>query len=122
VAVWALKVGTLLSRATELHILNPRIDIGHRQRSQRGLFTRLNHPAHLDIESYLDTLQLEEPPLRKYVIPGRDVARALTELGLMNITFATMYPDLLGAALQTNFETVSFALLVFSSAFSDATE
>lgn len=114
VAVWALMVDENFGQAKELEILNPRIDIGQRQRAQRGLFTRLTHDEYFDIESYLSSLELEEAPLRKYLIPGWEVAKALTELRMMNITFATLFPDLEGAALQANFESVAFTLMAFS--------
>ena len=120
VVVWALKVGPFLKSASELEILNPRIDLGHRQRAQRGLFSRLNHERYVNIEDYLATIQFTETPLRKYLIPAGDTALALSELRLMNITFATMFPDLHGAALQANFETASFALLIIANARSDA--
>jgi len=118
VALWAFMVGESIGAANELEILNPRVDIGHRQRAQRGVFTRLNHRSHFSIEEYLSTLSPAEPedraPLRKYLIPGREAAKAITELRMMNITFATLFPDLEGAAWQANFETSAFALMTLS--------
>jgi hypothetical protein len=114
VVVWALRSGEVREVARELDVLNPRVDIGQRQRAQRGLFTRLNHGKYLDLESYLSSFTLTGPPLRKYLIPGWEVARAITELRMMNITFATLFPDLEGAALQANFESVAFSLMAFS--------
>lgn len=113
VAIWAFMAGHNID-AGELEVLSPRIDIGHRQRAQRGLFTRLNHNESLDIETYLSALKPEYPPLRKYLIPGEQTPKALSDLRLMNITFATLYPDLEGAALQANFELLYFALKTFS--------
>jgi len=113
VAIWAFRAGHDLE-AKELEILNPRIDIGHRQRAQRGLFTRLNHNESLDIEQYLSGLNPDDPPLRRYLVPGEETAKALSDLRLMNITFATLYPDLEGAAMQANFELLYFALKTFS--------
>lgn len=92
------------------------MDLGHRQRAQRGLFSRLNHDFHLTIEEYLTSEALSETPLRKYLIPSEDTAMALSELRLMNITFATMFPDLNGAALQANFEIASLLLLMIANA------
>jgi len=120
VAVWALMVDDNLKNAKELEVLNPRIDIGQRQRAQRGLFTRLTHNEHFDIESYLSSLELQEAPLRKYLIPAWEVSRVLTELRMMNITFATLFPDLEGAAMQANFESVAFTLMAFSLVRRDA--
>lgn len=114
VAIWALKVSPGLERAGGLHVLNPHIDIGHRQRAQRGVFTRLDHEIHLDLEAYLLDLGLDSDHLRLYLVPARETAKALTELRLMSVTFATLFPDLQGAALQANFETAQFALTVLA--------
>jgi len=38
---------------------------------------------------------------------------------MMNITFATLFPDLTGVALQANFEMAAAALMVFSMFSSD---
>jgi hypothetical protein len=124
VAVWGLLVDSdpegsdklVVSQglANAIELLNPRIDIGHRQRAQRGLFTRLTHDNYYAIEEYLSTLDLPGPPLRKYLIPGSEAAKAITELRMMNITFATLFPDLEGAARQANFDLAAFPLMVFS--------
>ncbi len=116
VVIWGLKVGPFLAAATELSMLNPQIDVGHRQRAQRGVFSRLTHSTIFNIEDYLSSVVLTETPLRKYLIPTGETASALSELRLMNITFATMFPDLHGAALQANFETASLGLLVVANA------
>ena len=111
VVVWSLKVGPHLANAKDLEILNPQLDMGHRQRAQRGAFSRLNS-AHLSIESYFADLEWKETPLRRYLIPASDTAIALAELRLMNINYATMFPDFNGAALQANFETATMGLLL----------
>jgi hypothetical protein len=115
VAVWALKVGPYLASATDLSMLNPQIDMGHRQRAQRGVFSRLTHNTYFTLEDYLANVELAETPIRKYLIPAKDTALALSELRLMNITFATMFPDLHGAALQANFEFASLGLLMVAN-------
>ncbi|HEX3555226.1 MAG TPA: FRG domain-containing protein [Thermoanaerobaculia bacterium] len=119
VAIWSF----MLSQSTEydeedpkdlqIEILSSRIDFGHRQRAQRGVFTRLTSNDHFDLESYLTSRRLMPPPLRKYTIPGAEAGKAIMELRMMNITFATLYPDLDGAALQANFELAAFALTTF---------
>jgi hypothetical protein len=112
VAVWAFMVGESVGRANDLEVLSPRIDVGHRQRAQRGLFTK-----YLSLEEYLSSIPLDpkaRAPLRKYLIPGRVAPQAITELRMMNITFATLFPDLEGAAWQANFETSAFALMALS--------
>jgi len=40
--------------------------------------------------------------LAVFLIPGRETAKALFDLEAMNITFATLFPDLRGAAIQAN--------------------
>jgi hypothetical protein len=112
IAIWAFMLGRGIDKHEELKVLNPPIDIGHRQRAQRGIFTTLLHEEFFDVESYLASLDPYIPPLKKYLIPGKEMAKALTELRLMNITFATLFPDLEGAAKQANFEMVSFSLQV----------
>jgi len=116
VVVWTLKVGPYLAKARKLLILNPQIDTGHRQRAQRGVFSRLTHEKHLDVASYLAGVKLDETPLWKYLIPRSETTFALSELRLMNITYATMFPDVHGAALQANFETASLGLLIVANA------
>jgi hypothetical protein len=122
VAIWAFMVGNSIDKATEVKILNPRIDMGHRQRAQRGLFTQLTHDEYFDMEDYLSSLEFgDDLPLRKYLIPGREAAKAITDLRMMNITFSTLFPDLEGAALQANFEVTAFSLMtIFSFVRRDA--
>jgi len=87
-----------------LEIVSSRTDIGHRQRAQQGVFTRLSQGAYLCLEDYLKSLQPKHPPLLKYLVPGWEASAAIRELRMMNITFATLFPDLTGAVLQANFE------------------
>lgn len=119
VAIWSL----MLEGSTEddedpldleIELLLSRVDIGHRQRAQRGVFTILKSNEHFDLESYFATRMLTPPPLTKYLIPGTEAAKAIMELRMMNITFATLYPDLDGAALQANFEMSMKPLMAFS--------
>jgi len=102
-----------------LEIIQTRTDIGHRQRAQRGVFTRLTHDSHSCLEEFVESLKPEDPPLRQYLVPGWEAAKAVTELRMMNITFATLFPDLTGVALQANFEMAAAALMVFSMFSSD---
>lgn len=114
--VWAFQISDNINVDQNLEILNPRVDVGHRQRAQRGLFTRLRHRKHFDLESYLESLEPEAPPLTKFLVPGSEIPKAVTELRMMNITFATLFPDLEGAALQANFETVALSLMALTAA------
>ncbi len=125
VAIWSFR----MERAAEkvelpehLEIMNARTDIGHRQRAQRGVFTRLTHEKYFCLEDYLETFSPQNPPLRKYLIPAREAARAITELRMMNITYGTLFPDLAGAALQANFEMASLALIVYANLKADIWE
>ena len=105
VAIWSFDVQSMESGPPlGLEIVNSRTDIGHRQRAQRGVFTRLTHDTHFCLEDYLESLQPKHPPLRKYIVPGWTASEAIRDLRMMNITFATLFPDLTGAALQANFE------------------
>lgn len=80
------------------------------------MFTRLRHRVHFDLEGYLSSLKPEEPLLTKFLVPGSEIPKAITELRMMNITFATLFPDLEGAALQANFETVALSFMALSAA------
>ena len=102
VAIWSFVIQDMESET--LKIVSSRTDIGHRQRAQRGVFTRLTHDTFFCLEDYLESLQPEHPPLRKYIVPGWAASDAIRDLRMMNITFATLFPDLTGAALQANFE------------------
>lgn len=71
------------------------------QKAQSGVFTRLTHNEHLDIGAYLVDRKLSQC-LHRFIIPGAETVKALCELELMNITYATLFPDLRGAAIQAN--------------------
>jgi hypothetical protein len=116
VAIWSFMVGRASQKdepPSHLEVVQLRTDIGHRQRAQRGVFTKLTHESLFSLEEYIESLRPEEPPLLQYLVPAWEAPRAITELRMMNITFATLFPDLDGAALQANFELVVFALLAF---------
>ncbi len=122
VAIWSFvsQKASLDGSSTEgLEVVNSRTDLGHRQRAQRGVFTRLSNSEHLCLEDFLESLQPEHPPLRKYLVPGWEASNAIRELRLMNITFATLFPDLTGAVLQANFEMAMTTLDMLASFSSD---
>jgi hypothetical protein len=117
VALWSFMVERIQEEPglpVGLEIVHTRPDVGLRQRAQRGVFTRLRHERYRCLEDFLEPLAPERPPLRKYLIPGWEAAKVITELRMMNITFATLFPDLSGAALQANFEMVAAALSLFA--------
>lgn len=72
------------------------------QKAQHGCFTRLRHPEYVELASYLQSLG-EAGRLTRYEIPPGDALTALADLQRMNITFASLFPDLRGAALHANF-------------------
>jgi hypothetical protein len=101
IAVWALAYSNRLEVEGEFEFLNSRAEINYWQKAQRGLFTKLTHDVYVDIESYLANRQLGHM-LERYVVPGSDAMKALGDLERMNITFASLFPDLRGAALHAN--------------------
>ena len=72
-----------------------------RQIAQEGVFTRLDHDVHLDVESYLAS-RGEGSHLERYEINGLHIGKALKDLRLMTITYARLFPDLDGIAAQAN--------------------
>lgn len=105
VAVWALDRRVGRQAWPDLKVLYYRRDDAYRQRAQVGAFTHLDSDTATDLESYL-TDKDKRHWLVQYVIPAREYKTALGELRLMNITYATMFPDLDGAAVQTNVDNI----------------
>lgn len=103
VAVWELAYSETVTVPGEFEVFESRIDQAHRQKAQGGIFTRLTHSAHLDIESYLIDRGLGFQ-LTRYDIPGWEVGKALWSLRLMNITYGNLFPDLEGAAVEANID------------------
>lgn len=101
VVIWAL-----VNRDPDdehFHVLdaeNARYESG-RMRAQRGVFSRLTHDVHTDLVSHLrETNQLAF--LVAFTIPGTECLEALAQMRDMNITYATLFPDLDGAAKESN--------------------
>jgi hypothetical protein len=103
IAVWELVVAGGVEIRGEFEVFSSRVDRAHRQKAQQGLFTRLTHDVHLDIEAYLRARGIGHH-LGKYEISGSEMAKALSDLNLMNINPATMFPDLDGAAAMANLD------------------
>jgi hypothetical protein len=101
VAVWALDRSVANDQACELEVVYARGEEAYRQRAQVGAFTILRSSAHTALEYYLEACG-KGGFVRKYTIPAKYYTRALGELRLMNITEATLFPDLDGAAVQAN--------------------
>lgn len=101
VAVWELVRADELEKENEFEIFTSYAGKTERVRAQKSVFTFLSHNTHDDIESYLKSRGLEKY-LRKYEIPGQEMGKVVGDLKLMNITFASLYPDFEGAAIQAN--------------------
>ncbi len=104
VAVWGLAMAPDLEIKGEFEVLRPQVDFppySERFRAQQSVFTWLTHDVHVDLESYLVSRGLGYC-LERYEIPGQEVRKALSDLALMNISFASLFPDLDGAAAQAN--------------------
>lgn len=104
VCVWALTIDEEIQQLpeTEFQRLDFTLDeFSPRQLAQEGVFTRLDHPKHLDLESYLVDKRLNDR-LVQYRLPVHAVTKAREGLRVMNITHATLFPDIDGAAKWAN--------------------
>jgi len=113
IAVWELAFVDDLHVPGEFAKITDRNQSAYRQKAQQGLFTRLNHQIHLDVEAYLSSRGLAHY-LAKYEVTGQAMGTALADLVLMNITPATIYPDLDGAASMANLWNALQALGILS--------
>jgi hypothetical protein len=101
VAIWRLSSFAGLWVKGEFEPVTALSPLNHWMKAQSGIFTRLNHPEIADVETYLDGRGLAER-LTVFLLPGESALEILADLKDMNITFATLSPDLKGAALQAN--------------------
>jgi hypothetical protein len=104
VAVWSLALADGVAVPDEFSVIAPQIPFAPysaRVRAQASMFTRLDHGVHLDVESHLRSRGIAHF-LECFEIPTSDTAEAITDLRLMNISFATLFPDFDGAARQAN--------------------
>jgi hypothetical protein len=103
VTVWALDTTSFCwdkDRGTEIiTIASPRSNV--RLRNQEGKFTLLRTPSKC-LEQHLEPFNIAysaEQPLRRFLIPSRDTAAALSELDAMGINASRAYYDLHGFAM-----------------------
>jgi hypothetical protein len=101
VAIWALAPYTDIFDPGIFELLDARKDHFYRQRAQLGVFTRLRHDIHLDTATYLEARNIGHF-LERIEIPGSEMGKALNDLRLMNITYASLFPDLDGAVKEAN--------------------
>ena len=102
VAVWALALREELTVPGEFEIKQALAAQNYWQKSQSGVFTQLTHDIHLDLEAYLVPRDLGHC-LERWEIPGPEANTALDDLRRMNISYATLFPDLGGAAREANY-------------------
>lgn len=101
VCIWRLGIRDDLWVTDEFDELSSLSNVNYWQKAQAGVFTRLTHEDHIDVCSYLAERGLLAQ-LDKFLIPGTEAWRALSDLETMNITYASLFPDLRGAAIQAN--------------------
>ena len=101
ICIWRISIGNELLIDGEFELLSSLSQINYWQKAQSGVFTRLTHSDHLDIETYLELRGIEDR-LHRFIVPGSETFKALHDLESMNITFARLFPDLRGAAIQAN--------------------
>jgi len=104
VCVWRLGITEDMWVPDEFNELRSLSNVNYWQKAQAGVFTRLTHDDHIDVCSYLAERGLQAQ-LDKFLIPGTETWKALGDLETMNITFASLFPDLRGAAIQANIGT-----------------
>ena len=114
VRVWALAVWDEIEVRQEFEVLQVHPRAAARQRAQSGLFTRLRSKEHLELLPYFASRGLSDA-LVAYDIPMDGAAHAMRDLQLMNITPATLFPDLYGAAWQANVDNlqIHFASVMY---------
>jgi FRG domain len=98
VVVWKIQPSPAIEK---VKVIRSRVEGSYRQRAQSGFFTRLKCDEHHDLELAL----ADCPPgavLQRITISGRAMVPALKSLYAMNITPATLFPDLDGAAMHAN--------------------
>lgn len=104
VRIWGLRpLVPDLERSGEFEVIRDLPVHAYRQRAQSGVFTVLWSDEFADLVSYL-THRDAAHCLEYYDIPIGATLDALQDLQLMNITPATLFPDLNGAAWQANID------------------
>ncbi len=98
VAIWELLVAEPITKT--FRVLGDFALLGTRQSAQVGLFTAIRESDDIDLAKVVS----EPNQLRCFLIPGTETLKALNDLMLMNITYATLYRDLGGVAMHMNLE------------------
>jgi len=114
VRVWAIAIWDQIEIPGEFEVVRASPRAAARQRAQSGLFTRLRSEEHLELVPYFVSRDLTDH-LVAYDIPIDAASHAMRDLQLMNITPATLFPDLYGAAWQANVDNaqIHYASLMY---------
>lgn len=103
VAIWELALDVRILDSPYFHIINSRWlnRWSYRLRAQSGVPIRFEHDEYLDLGSWLKSIgQISQ--LRVLTIPEKDVPDAILDLRDMGISDFTMFPDIDGAARESN--------------------
>ena len=112
VCVWAIwPIG--IDKQQHLRVIDNRLDDFHRQRAQSGLFTELDHPECIDLVEFFDK-HATDGILDCFILPKFEVGNALCDLNIMGINFALLFPDLDGAAKQSDLEPIFSDIKILS--------
>jgi hypothetical protein len=87
--------------------------------SQHGLFTQLDSDAYLDLEGALAADEQARRLLVKYEFSRKAAEEGLVDLGHHGINYRSLFPDLEGAARETNARLESALRTVAASAALD---
>lgn len=114
VRVWAIAMWDQIEIPGEFEVVRASPRAAARQRAQSGLFTRLRSEEYLELVPYFVSRNLTDH-LVAYDIPIDAASHAMRDLQLMNITPATLFPDLYGAAWQANVDNaqIHYASLMY---------
>ena len=111
-ALWALHVSDIekincehrkKSAAKLVDIINPMTNENSRLVNQNGLF--LNIPLNLDLEAWVNEgIDTKEITLHKISFPEKIRNNSIAILNNMNINNLSLFPDLAGASLNSNYQ------------------
>jgi hypothetical protein len=100
IGIWRLGIREQLWKEKEFDCLTSLSGVNYWQKAQRGIFTRLTHQNYRDVASYLEARGLADA-LTCFTVPGSQTGKALSDLEDMNITYATLFPDLRGRCIAS---------------------
>lgn len=113
-ALWALHINDIekinksystktKSNKNKVELIEPNIDENNRLVGQRGLFTKID--VENDIENWVSNSVRPGNwvTLYKFIFPDTIRNKVLLYLNLMNINYSSLFPDLQGSSLHSNF-------------------